>query len=199
MATPRQPRAPRELPKVLTPDEVDALLAAPNVDCPTGLRNRCMLQLMLRCGLRVTETTLLHLRDVDWNDGSLHLRPEITKGEKEAFTYIDDATLEWLKRWKAERRKYAAGQPWLFTTLKGEPVGRKYVWAMMRRFAKRAGIREEIHPHMLRHTFATDLLREDFNIREVQQLMRHNDVRTTQIYTHVDDAQLRRRMRERGQ
>ena len=189
--------AGRELPKTLTREEVDALMARPNTDCPTGLRNRAMLALMHRAGLRVSEVCGLHVRDVDWREGRLHLRAEITKGGREAWLPLDPPTLEWLVRWKAERRRHAAGRPHLFTTLKGGPLGRKYVWEMVSRYARRAGVKHT-HPHMLRHTFASELLAEGtFNLREVQELCRHADVRTTQIYTPVQDAELARKVRAR--
>lgn len=190
---------PRKLPKTLSADEVDALLAAPNRAAPTGLRNLCMLTLMYRCGLRVSETCGLHLRDVRLDDGQLHLRPEVAKGGREAFAYLDDQATELLRSWFVVRRRYAARKPPLFTTLKGGTVSRKYCWEMMRRYARRAGIDRPVHPHMLRHTYATELLREGFNVREVQQLLRHADIRTTVAYTHIFEADLARKIRARGE
>lgn len=189
--------AGRQLPKTLTHDEVDALLARPNVAAPTGLRNRAMLEVMYRCGLRVSEACGIHLRDVRWADHQLHLRPTVAKGGREAYVYLHPELEDWLQRWKHARRAYAAGDPHLFTTLRGTPVGRKYVWEMVDRYARRAGIEKHAHPHMLRHTFATELLREGFTIREVQVAMRHSDIRTTAIYTEVVDEHLGARLRAR--
>jgi integrase/recombinase XerD len=188
----------RRLPKTFSAAEVKDLMSIPNLSAPTGLRNRAMLMLMHRCGLRVSETCGLHLRDVRWGEGTIHLRPEITKGQREAFIYMDDATAEMLERWKAVRREYAAGKPHLFTTLQGGPVDRKYCWAMIRRYARRAGIDRPVNPHMLRHTYATELLNEGFNIVEVQKLLRHSDVRTTTVYLHIADAQLQQKIRDRA-
>lgn len=194
---------PLELPKVLAPDEARALMEAPNLAAPTGLRNRCILELMHRCGLRVSETLALQLRDVHWGEGTIHLRPEITKGHKEGTAYLDRRTEALLERWVAERRRVlrargAGRTPLLFTTLDGDRVDRKYVWKMTGRMAKRAGIDRPISPHWLRHTFATDLLRSgDFNLVQVQQLMRHSDVRTTTIYTHIVDGELLSKLRDR--
>lgn len=190
--------AGRKLPETLTADELDALMARPNLAAPTGLRNRCMLAVMHRCGLRVSEVCGLHLRDVDWREGSIRIRPEVAKGGREAVVYLDDPTRQLLERWKDVRRHYAAGRPHLFTTLKGGPVGRRYVWEMVARYARRAGIARPVWPHLLRHTFATDLLREGFTIAEVQKLMRHADLRTTAIYLHVHDADLAQKVRRRG-
>lgn len=191
--------AGRRLPQTLTADELDALMGRPNLGAPTGLRNRAMLALLHRCGLRASEVCGLHLRDVDWREASIRIRPEVAKGGREAVVYLDPATLELLERWKSVRRKYAAGKPHLFTTLKGGPVSRVYVWEMVSRYARRAGIERPVWPHLLRHTFATDLLREGFTIAEVQRLMRHADLRTTAIYLHVRDEDLAAKVRRREQ
>lgn len=189
--------AARKLPKTLTSDEVAALMARPNTDCPTGLRNRAMLEAMLGNGLRVSECCGFHLRDVDWKTGELRLRSEVAKGGREAVVPLGADVIDWLERWKPVRRKYAAGGPWMFVTLRGAQVDRHYVWEMVGRYARRAGIEWPVHPHVLRHTFATELLREGADIREVQELLRHADLRTTQIYTHVAPERLAERMRGR--
>jgi integrase/recombinase XerD len=191
---------PRELPKVLSSEEVAALMAVPNLDAPTGLRNRCILAVMHRAGLRVSEACDLELRDVRWREEQLHLRAEATKTKTEAYQTLNSETLALLERWKVVRRQYAARatprSPYLFTTLQGGRVGRQYVWSMLQRYARRAGI-EHAHPHMLRHTLATELLREGYDLREVQKVMRHADIRTTVVYTHISDVQLHARLRER--
>lgn len=172
-------------------------MARPNVDCPTGLRNRAMLELMHRAGLRKAEVCGVHLRDVDWTRARIRLRPEVAKGRREAVLPLDRRTLGWLERWKAVRRRYASGSPLLFVTLRGTPVGHKYVWEMVSRYARKAGIGQPVYPHMLRHTFATELLSEGFNVREVQDLLRHADIRTTVIYTHVAPEHLAQKVRNR--
>lgn len=187
-----------ELPKILSTAEVEALMGAPNKSAPTGLRNLVCLTLMHRCGLRVSETCGLHLRDVDRRERRIHLRPEIAKGGREAYVPFDDRVDQLLEQWKAERRRFAAGKPHLLTTLKGGPISRHYVWQMMQRYARRAELEREVYPHMLRHTFATELLAEGFNVREVQQLLRHADIRTTVLYTHISDVELNRKIRGRG-
>jgi site-specific recombinase XerD len=200
MAQPSQAKKPRakELPKVLSKDEAAALLAMPNLNVPTGLRDRCMLQLMYRNGFRVTETCLFGVRDVNWSEQVIHLRPEITKGGKEAYAPFDDATGALLERWKFARREYAAGKPTFFTTLQGGPVDRRAVYKMVVRRARKAGIDRHIHPHMLRHTFATELLAEGVELRVVQELMRHSDIRTTTLYTHIASSQLADVIRRRA-
>lgn len=187
----------RRLPKTLTADEVTALLGRPNADCPTGLRNRVIMQLWWRAGLRVSETCQIHLRDFDWKAGTLRLRAEVAKGGREAVLPLDAQTLEWLERWKAVRRQYAKGSPLMFVTLRGSQLDRHYLWEMAARYGRKAGIEQPVHPHLLRHTFATELLREGFDIREVQELLRHADIRTTVIYTHVSPERLAKRIRGR--
>lgn len=192
----------RRLPKTLTKEEVSALMRAPNLAVPTGLRDRCMLALMHRCGLRVSEVCGLYLRDVKWSEGAIHLRPENAKGGREAYVYLDDETLALLERWKDIRRPYGAGKPHLFVGVRqqcrGEPLDRRRVYEMMRRRAKKAGIERDVHPHMLRHTYATELLREGFNVVEVQKLMRHSRLATTSIYLHIQDSELAEKIRRRA-
>jgi integrase/recombinase XerD len=152
---------------------------------------------MYRCGLRVSETCGLQLRDVRWPEDQIHLRPEIAKGRKEAFVYLDERTRALLERWRDLRPKYSRRSKLLFVTLQGGRVSRHYCYQMIRRYAKRAGIERPVSPHVLRHTFATELLREGFDIRQVQTLMRHSDIRTTALYLEVFDEQLRDRIKGR--
>lgn len=198
----RAQRPARKLPKTLSSAELDALMATPNLGCPSGLRDRCVMELMWRCGLRVSEVCGLHLRDIDWQAREIRLRPEIAKGNKEAVVYFDDRTLGWLERWKIVRRPLAAGGPWLFVCVRaaelGQPLNRHGVYRMMRRRTAKAGIERRVGPHALRHTFATELLGENFNLPEVQELMRHSDIRTTRVYLHVRDEQLREKVRRRA-
>lgn len=188
---------PRTLPKILTTEQLEALLARPNIGCPTGLRNRAILELLAGAGLRASEVCGVYLRDVDWEHRRLRIRAEVGKGGREAVLPLDERTFSWLERWKPERRHHAKGNPWLFVTLKGTQLGRRYVWAMVSRYARKAGIEEPVWPHRLRHTYATELLRDGFDLREVQELMRHADVRTTMIYTHVSPERLAAKVRAR--
>lgn len=191
------PSRPKTLPKTLTGDEISLLMARPNLDCPTGLRNRCMLELMHRSGLRVSECCGVHLRDVDWRAGELRIRPEVAKGGREAVLPLEASTVELLERWKAVRRSHAHGAPFLFVTLRGGRLNRHYVWEMTARYARRGGIDRAVWPHMLRHSYATELLHEGFDLREVQTLMRHADIRTTVLYTHLVDVELAAKVRAR--
>ncbi len=189
--------APRKLPKILTAEQLDALLARPNIGCPTGLRNRAVIELLAGAGLRASEVCGVYLRDIDWQRGELRIRAEVGKGGREAVLPLDERTFSWLERWKPERRHHAAGAPWLFVTLKGGQLDRRYVWEMVSRYARKAGIEEPVWPHKLRHGCATSLLREGFDLREVQQLLRHADIRTTVIYTYVSPEALAEKVRRR--
>ena len=191
----------RELPKTLTAEQLERLLAAPNLSVPTGLRDRCVMELMARCGLRVSECCGLHLRDVDWREGEIRLRAEVAKNGREAVLYMDEPTQRLLERWKDARRQFAAGRPHLFVCVRGaqrgDPLTRHGVYKMVRRRAAKVGIEHPVWPHMLRHTFATGLLARGFTISEVQRLMRHADLRTTAIYLHVRDEDLKAKIRRR--
>lgn len=188
---------PRRLPQILTADEVAALMARPNVNCPTGLRNRAILETLYRAGLRASEACGIHVRDLNWKTGNLRVRAEVAKYGHEATLYLGDESIEWLERWKHERRHYAAGKPWMFTTLKGGQLDRRYVWEMVSRYGRKAGLDHPIWPHLLRHTYATTLLQEQYSISEVQRLMRHSDLRTTSVYLHVHEEDLAERVRNR--
>lgn len=185
----------RELPKTLSRDEVTAILKAPNLNTPTGLRDRCMLELMYRAGLRVGEACDLTLRDVDVANGTIRV---VDGKGGDGTAYFDSESLQLLlERWKIVRRKLPKND-YLFCTLKGGRVSERSTQMMIKRRARRAGVKARVHPHMLRHTFATELLNEGFNIREVQEAMRHKDIVTTQIYTHVLDEGLRSKIQQRS-
>lgn len=186
----------RRLPKTLTRDEVQQLLDAPNLRAPTGLRNRCMLELMYRAGLRVGEVCTLRPRDVDLAGGMIRI--EDGKGGDGTAYFHAETVRALLEEWKRERRRIGApaAAP-LFVTLAGGPVSVRYVEQMVARSKKRAGITSVCTPHVLRHTFATELLDEGFSIREVQDALRHRDVSTTMVYTHVLDSQLRDKIQRR--
>lgn len=192
---------PRILPKTVTRDELEQLLDAPNLDCPTGLRDRCVLELMGCCGLRVSEVCGLHLRDVDWREGEIRLRPEVAKGGREAVVYLPPSSQALLERWKSVRRPFGANRPHLFvcvrTSERGEPLKRRRVYEMVRRRSRKT-LGKSVHPHMLRHSFATHALGDGFTIADVQRLMRHARLETTAIYLEVRDVELRAKVRNRG-
>ncbi|MEA3401524.1 MAG: tyrosine-type recombinase/integrase [Armatimonadota bacterium] len=184
----------RREPRTITKDEARALLAQPNPACPTGLRNRAMMEIMYRAGLRVSEVTNLRPGDIRWQAGRVEVRDG--KGGVDRTVPLDPETMNWLRQWDEERPK--GGH--FFTTLKGTQVLPRYVRQMIDRAAEKAGLNPaDVSPHVLRHSYATELLDEGYSIREVQTLLGHSSVRTTQRYTHVDREALAEKIAGRGQ
>lgn len=175
---------PRRLPMVLTREEATLLLTAANPRYPTGQRDRCMLQLMLNAGLRAAEVLALSVHDLDWMSGKLTVRQG--KGQKDRILWLNENVLEALRAWRARRPPSPTGL--LFTTLKGTHIYSSALRAMVKRRGHKAGLYyKDVHPHMLRHTFATELYRQTKDIRLVQKALGHADVSTTMIYTHLVD------------
>ena len=172
------------MPEVLTEEERKALLQSPNPRTPTGLRNLCIMLLMLNAGLRVAEVQNLKVRDINWNTGKLFLRD--FKKEKDRILWVGENDLKVLSRWR-ERRPVQTDL--LFTTLKGRILNDRYIRAMIKREALSGGIEKDVHPHMLRHTFATDIYRETKNIKLTQKVLGHANSSTTMVYTDIFDEE----------
>lgn len=180
----------KKLPETLNTQERRALLAAPRLQAPTGHRDLCMMTLMLNAGLRASEVLHLRGRDIDWTSGQLMVREG--KGQKDRTLWLNEIDLDLLRAWKS--RRPSTGDL-LFTTLHGTPVKDRDLRAMVKRRARKAGISKDVHPHMLRHTFATDLYRVTKDIRLVQKTLGHADLSTTMIYTHLVDDDVAHAMR----
>lgn len=179
----------RKVPEVLSAEEQGALLKQPNSRYPTGERNRLILRLMLNAGLRLAETTALSWKDIDLASGRLQVQRG--KGARDRVLWIGDADLEALREWRERQRRDVVGMPGhVFTTLEGKPVSNRYVQAMVKRYALKAGIGKNVHPQLLRHTFATDIYRETSSIRLTQKALGHADLSTTQIYTQLVDEEV---------
>jgi len=179
----------RKIPDVLNAEEQGALLKQPNPRYPTGERNRLILQMMLNTGLRLAETTALCWKDVDLNTGRLKVHQG--KGARDRVLWVGDRDLDALRAWRDRQARDVEGTPGhVFSTLEGKPVSNRYVQAMVKRYALKAGIGKNVHPHLLRHTFATDIYRETSNIRLTQKALGHADLSTTQIYTQLVDEEL---------
>lgn len=178
-------RKGRKLPEILTEEERKALLSKPNKRTPTGLRNACMMTLMVDAGLRVAEVINLKVNAINWNTGKLMVREG--KGKKDRVLWLNEDDLVLLCKWREKRTVQAE---LLFTTLKGDVINDRYIRAMVKREAQAAGIQKDIHPHTLRHTFASDIYRETKNIRLTQKALGHSDLSSTMIYTHVVDDEL---------
>jgi integrase/recombinase XerD len=185
------PQLPRSLPKVLTEEDVDALLAAPNVETPLGLRDRSMLEALYASGLRVSELVTLQVSQLSQDMGVVRV---VGKGSKERLVPVGEEALIWIRRYMDNARpEILAGRQAdaLFITSRGVSMTRQAFWYLIRRHADRAGIQKGISPHTLRHAFATHLLNHGADLRVVQMLLGHADISTTQIYTHVARERLK--------
>ncbi|MEY2655960.1 MAG: hypothetical protein RLZZ524_2988 [Pseudomonadota bacterium] len=184
-------RKPQRLPRSLTEAQVEALLAAPDVDTPLGLRDRAMFELMYGAGLRVSELVgvrllLLHLED--------QVLKVLGKGSKERLVPFGEEARHWLVRYLAEARPallHGRTCDDLFVTIRGAGMTRQMAWNLVKKHARTAGITVPLSPHTLRHAFATHLLNHGADLRAVQLLLGHADISTTQIYTHVARERLK--------
>ena len=179
------------LPKSLSEAQVEALLAAPDIDTPLGLRDRAMLELMYASGLRVSELVGLKSVYISLSDNALRVTG---KGSKERIVPFGEEARGWLVRYLAEARAaIAAGiaSDALFVTVRGGGMTRQMFWQLVKKYALMAGITAPLSPHTLRHAFATHLLNHGADLRAVQMLLGHSDISTTQIYTHVARARLK--------
>ena len=179
------------LPKSLSEAQVEALLAAPDVATPLGLRDRAMLELMYASGLRVSELVSIKTVQVGLAEGALRVTG---KGSKERMLPFGEEAHGWITRYIAEsRRTILDGQASdaLFVTARGGAMTRQTFWKLVKRHALAAGIDAPLSPHTLRHAFATHLLNHGADLRAVQLLLGHADISTTTIYTHVARERLR--------
>ena len=204
--------ARRKLPKVLTDQELAALLRQPNVQTPTGLRNKAMLKMMAYGGLRVSEVVNLRTQHLRRDDGRIYLDVRDRKAKDDTTVPLSDYAAETLDAWLARRRDLGIGNGAVFCTISsgrqvhpdtredgkyakgevaeteltpGDPLTRSYIGQMVKRLGRKAGIEKTISPHVLRHTAATRMLKRTGDIRRVQEFLGHSDVSTTQIYTEI--------------
>ena len=187
----RNARQALRVPKSLSEAQVEALLGAPDVDKPLGLRDRAMLELMYASGLRVSELVSLQSVHLSLSDGALRVTG---KGSKERLVPFGEEAFAWLRRYLHEARaailKGRASSA-LFVTGRGAAMSRQMFWKIVKAHALRAGIEAPLSPHTLRHAFATHLLNHGADLRAVQLLLGHADISTTQIYTHVARERLK--------
>ncbi|MGH9971376.1 MAG: site-specific tyrosine recombinase XerD [Pyrinomonadaceae bacterium] len=175
------------LPRFLTEDEINQLLAAPDISTEEGIRDRALLEVMYAAGLRVSELVSLKQTDVDLHAGLVICHG---KGSKERRVPIGKSAIHWLQQYVAVKAAYGkAKSPHLFVN-GGKVITRQFAWAMIKRYAAIAHV-DDISPHTLRHSFATHLLQNGADSRSVQALLGHSDISTTQIYTHITDRHLR--------
>jgi len=184
-------RQPLRVPKTLSEAQVEALLAAPDVDSPRGLRDRAMIELMYASGLRVTELVQAKTVHLGLDEGVLRV---LGKGARERLVPFGEEAHAWLRRYLAESRPQildGQGSEALFVTRHATGMSRQMFWHLIKRYARLAGVTAPLSPHTLRHAFATHLLNHGADLRAVQMLLGHADIGTTTIYTHVARERLR--------
>jgi integrase/recombinase XerD len=185
------PRMGRRLPDVLSREEVERLVDAPDEDAWLHWRDRAILELLYASGMRVSELVELPLSALDLEEGFLTV---FGKGSKERLVPVGEPALRAVRRYLADVRPkldQGGGQGRVFLNARGAPLSRTSVWTLVKESARRAGITRKVSPHTLRHTFATHLLEGGADLAAVQELLGHADISTTQIYTHVDREYLR--------
>ena len=184
------PKMVRRLPDTLSPEEVDRLLAAPDLKTPYGLRDRAMLELFYSSGLRVSELGSLELHQLDLDHGYLRV---FGKGSKERLVPVGSRAVEAIQSYLDAGRAFFVKRHTgseLFLSERGKGISRKMLWVLIKRYAAAAGIEKPVKPHLLRHSFATHLLNGGADLRAIQEMLGHADISTTQIYTTVEDSRL---------
>jgi integrase/recombinase XerD len=188
----RAPRAWPALPKFLDLDDVDRLLAQPDVTTARGLRDKALLELLYASGMRVSELLSIKPADLNLDEGYLSC---IGKGDKQRIVPMGQQAADWVRRYMHEGRSalmHRKSSPWLFVNARdGGALSRVGFWKVLKAYGLEAGITGEISPHVLRHSFATHLLERGADLRAIQIMLGHADLSTTQIYTHVLEARLR--------
>ncbi|MDB5800199.1 MAG: tyrosine recombinase XerD [Rhodocyclales bacterium] len=186
------PIAPQRFPKILSEVQVEALLAAPDINTPQGLRDRAMFETIYATGLRVSELVELKIFEMDLQSGLVRV---IGKGSKERLVPLGEWAIEWINRYLTTARVVLLNKPCeaVFLNRFGNAMSRQMFWQIVKRHAIQAGISPaNISPHTLRHAFATHLLNHGADLRVVQLLLGHSDISTTQIYTHVASERLKK-------
>jgi len=188
----RAPKAWPALPKFLDLDEVERLLAQPDVTTPRGLRDKALLQTLYASGMRVSELVGVKPGDLSLDEGYLTC---IGKGDKQRIVPVGQEAIDWLRRYMQDGRPTLLKKrtsPWLFVNARdGGPLSRVGFWKVLKAYGREAGITRDLSPHVVRHSFATHLLERGADLRAIQLMLGHADLSTTQIYTHVLEARLR--------
>ena len=197
-----------KLPKILPREDVAKILAVPNISTTLGLRNRTILQVMYRAGLRVQEVCNLTIEDVNLNDGFIYV--QAGKGDKDRYIPMDSDTVSWCEKWNVVREKWAADKgrklgDQLFCSLKGTELDQRYIRSMLYKICKAAGVyirsgkvKKLPSPHNLRHCCLTELLEDGLDLHEVQAVAGHASIETTSIYLAVRPHVLAEKMRNRA-
>lgn len=187
------PKAGRPLPDTLTVEEINRLIGSIDPATKKGLRDRAILELLYSCGLRVTELCDLKIGDLFFGEGYIRVTG---KGDKQRLVPVSDIARDRIQLYLETRHSARSGDDTLFLNNRGTRLTRVMIFTIIRQAAKRAGIDKHISPHTFRHSFATHLLEGGANIRQVQELLGHENILTTEIYTHLDSTHLRQTVEE---
>ena len=190
------PQLGRRLPSVLTTEEVDAIEQSIDLSKPEGLRNRAIIEVLFSCGLRVSELVDLRLSNLYLDEGFIRVNG---KGSKERLVPISGEAIKQLGLWFEDRKRMnvkSGEEDYVFLNRRGHHLTRTMILIMLKRQALAAGITKTISPHTLRHSFATALLKGGADLRAIQAMLGHEDISTTEIYMHVDNAMLRKEILE---
>ncbi len=189
----QMPKFGRHLPDVLTTAEIDRIIAAVDTSSPKGLRDSAMLEVLYSCGLRVSELVSLRMQDLFFGEGYIRV---VGKGDKQRLVPISTTARDRIQRYLEVRRSDRAGEETVFLNNRGRQLTRVMVFTILKNAARQAGIDKHISPHTFRHSFATHLLEGGASIRQVQEMLGHESILTTEIYTHLDSSHLRRTVEE---
>lgn len=187
-----QPRKEQHLPAVLTLEEIDAMIAQIDLSSNEGHRNRAIIEMLYGSGLRVSELTELKLSNIYLEEEYMLI---LGKGSKQRYVPISPEAKKWFIYWLEERSHWpidSKATDYAFLNRRGRPLTRAMVFTIIKRLTEAAGIHKVVSPHTLRHSFATHLLQNGADLRVIQQLLGHEDLATTEIYTHVDVQDLRK-------
>ena len=183
------PKVGRHLPDVLTVEEIDLIISSIDPSKPKGRRDRAMLELLYSCGLRVTELITLRICDLFFGEGYIRV---VGKGNKQRLVPINATARERIMIYLDDRReRYHGNEETLFLNNRGGKLTRIMIFTIIREAVKRTGIQKQVSPHTFRHSFATHLLAGGANIRQIQEMLGHESISTTEIYTHLDAERLR--------
>ena len=187
------PKFGRQLPDVLSTEEIDRIIAAVDTSTTKGLRDSAMLEVLYSCGLRASELTSLRMSDLFFGEGYIRV---IGKGDKQRLVPISSVARDKIQCYLEKRREIRTSDDAVFLNNRGTRLTRVMLFTIIRQAARRAGITKHISPHTFRHSFATHLLEGGANIRQVQELLGHENILTTEIYTHLDSTHLRQTVEE---
>jgi len=181
------PKLSKNLPSVLSVNEIEMILSKPDVNDKLGLRDKATLELLYACGIRVSELINLKISSLFFSEEVIRV---FGKGSKERIVPIGSSAVKWINEYLSKSRplleKKMKSENYLFLNTRGTKLSRMSIWKIVDKYVKEAGIKSDVHPHTFRHSFATHLLEGGADLRAVQEMLGHSDISTTQIYTHID-------------